>query len=279
MLEQFSPASGMVLTVSPSEHWEVCADPPSRIVSGCVLKHTDEVVSCRARRVIKRRACQCATSNPLMRDASFPTGMECACPWQCGTGAACALLCFMLLKFCVLPAGRGSRVLASGVDRVFTIFSCTSASYRRECSRSALWDAEREHWMRLCWHAFPCLPGPQSVRGCSASALCSILPRRTCLRLILFCICPPLCAEVLWPMPAWVWRDVRSVFFFFFLGRLGVASSPRSHLQRKRNMVKYPYLERIRNCNEPVSKLQVGGTSMMHRQICRGKGPNHEQAK
>ena len=70
--------------------------------------------------------------------------------------------------------------------------------------------------MRLCWHAFPCLPGPQSVRGCSASALCSILPRRTCLRLILSCICPPLCAGVLWPMPAWVWRDVRSVFFFFF---------------------------------------------------------------
>ena len=32
---------------------------------------------------------------------------------------------------------------------------------------------------------FPCLPGPQSVRGCSASELCSILPRRTCLRLIL----------------------------------------------------------------------------------------------
>ena len=62
---------------------------------------------------------------------------------------------------------------------------------------------------------FPCLPGPLSVRGCSASALCSILPRRTCLRLIPFCTCPPLCAGALWPMPAWVWRDVR-VFFFFF---------------------------------------------------------------
>ena len=60
---------------------------------------------------------------------------------------------------------------------------------------------------RLCWHAFPCLPGPPSVRGCSAFELCSILPRRTCLRLTL-------CAGALWPMPAWVWRDVRSVFFF-----------------------------------------------------------------
>ena len=47
---------------------------------------------------------------------------------------------------------------------------------------------------RLCWHAFACLPGPPSVRGCSAYELCSFLPRRTCLRLILFCTCPPLCA-------------------------------------------------------------------------------------
>ena len=30
--------------------------------------------------------------------------------------------------------------------------------------------------------------------------------------------CPPLCAGALWPMPAWVWRDVRSVFFFFSPG-------------------------------------------------------------
>ena len=28
--------------------------------------------------------------------------------------------------------------------------------------------------------------------------------------------CPPLCAEALWPMPAWVWRDVRSVFILFY---------------------------------------------------------------
>ena len=69
-----------------------------------------------------------------------------------------------------------------------------------------------------------------SVRGCSASELCSILPRRTCLRLILFCTCRPLCAGALWPMPAWVWRDVRSGFFCFFLLHrcTGGSSSRRS---------------------------------------------------
>ena len=63
---------------------------------------------------------------------------------------------------------------------------------------------------------FP-LPAWSSVRArcCSASELCSILPQRTCLRLILFCTRPPLCAGALLPMPAWVWRDVRSVFFLF----------------------------------------------------------------
>ena len=39
------------------------------------------------------------------------------------------------------------------------------------------------------------------------------LPRSACLRLILFCTCPPLCAGAPWPMPVWVWRDVRSIFF------------------------------------------------------------------
>ena len=39
-----------------------------------------------------------------------------------------------------------------------------------------------------------------------------MLPRRTCLCLIMFCTCPPLCAGALWPMPTWVWRNVRSVF-------------------------------------------------------------------
>ena len=30
------------------------------------------------------------------------------------------------------------------------------------------------------------------------------------MRLILFCPCPPGCAEAQWPMPDWVWSDVRS---------------------------------------------------------------------
>ena len=29
------------------------------------------------------------------------------------------------------------------------------------------------------------------------------------------CTCPPLCAGALWPMPAWVCRDIRSVFLVF----------------------------------------------------------------
>ena len=33
------------------------------------------------------------------------------------------------------------------------------------------------------------------------------------LRLLLFCTCPPLCAGALWPMPAWVWRDIGFIFF------------------------------------------------------------------
>ena len=39
---------------------------------------------------------------------------------------------------------------------------------------------------------------------------------RCFLRLLLFCTFPPLCAGALWPMHAWVWRDVR-IFFCFFL--------------------------------------------------------------
>ena len=58
------------------------------------------------------------------------------------------------------------------------------------------------------------LPGPPSMRGCSAYGPRPGLPRSACLRLILFCTCPPLCAGALWPMPAWVWCDVRSDFFF-----------------------------------------------------------------
>ena len=39
--------------------------------------------------------------------------------------------------------------------------------------------------------------------------------RRARLRLILFDTCPPRRVGPLWLMPAWVWRDVRSVFLFF----------------------------------------------------------------
>ena len=56
-----------------------------------------------------------------------------------------------------------------------------------------------------------CMPGPLSMRGFSAYAPGPILPWSACLRLILFCICPPLCAGALWPIPAWIWRDVRLV--------------------------------------------------------------------
>ena len=68
---------------------------------------------------------------------------------------------------------------------------------------------------RLCWLAFAPLPGPPSMRGCSAYAPSPILPRSACLRLILFCTCPSLCVGAMWPMAAWVWRDVR-IFFIFF---------------------------------------------------------------
>ena len=43
------------------------------------------------------------------------------------------------------------------------------------------------------------------------------LPRRCYLRLLLFCTCPPLCAGALWSMPAWAWRDDRSVYYVIFL--------------------------------------------------------------
>ena len=65
-----------------------------------------------------------------------------------------------------------------------------------------------------CWPAFAFLLGRPSICGCSAYGLLLCLPRRYSLRLLLFCTCPPLCAGALWPMPAWVWRDVRYMFFF-----------------------------------------------------------------
>ena len=62
---------------------------------------------------------------------------------------------------------------------------------------------------RLCPNAFAYLLGRPSACGCPACGSVLYLPRRCSLRLLLFCTCPPLCAGELWPMPAWVWRDVR----------------------------------------------------------------------
>ena len=43
---------------------------------------------------------------------------------------------------------------------------------------------------------------------------------------LLFCTCPPLCAGALWPMPAWVWRDIRSLFL---LGTISPLSCQETH--------------------------------------------------
>ena len=51
-----------------------------------------------------------------------------------------------------------------------------------------------------------------------------ILPRCTCLRLLMLCPCPPLCVGVLWPMPSRVWHDVPS---FFFCGWIIIESACR----------------------------------------------------
>ena len=56
-----------------------------------------------------------------------------------------------------------------------------------------------------------CWPAVQSI----AVALHGGTTRPCSLRLLLFCTCPPLCPGALWPMPAWVWRDVRCGFSFF----------------------------------------------------------------
>ena len=41
---------------------------------------------------------------------------------------------------------------------------------------------------------------------------------------------PPLCAGVLWPMPAWVWRDVRSVFLIMFFFIQHTYTPHRTHI-------------------------------------------------
>ena len=60
--------------------------------------------------------------------------------------------------------------------------------------------------------------------------------RSACLRLVLFCTCPPLCVAALWPMPTWVWC-VRSVFTLFLLRIYGThlvydEVKLRKHLKR-----------------------------------------------
>ena len=68
------------------------------------------------------------------------------------------------------------------------------------------------------WWGDSRLPTADTVKYLKSAVLAGpILPRRAYLRLILFCMCPPLCAGVLGLMPAWVCRDVRSVFLLFFL--------------------------------------------------------------
>ena len=65
---------------------------------------------------------------------------------------------------------------------------------QRSCLVCRLRCAPASHRPRPCWHAFACLPGPSSVRGVHGCACGPVLimPRRACLRLILFCTCPPL---------------------------------------------------------------------------------------
>ena len=53
-----------------------------------------------------------------------------------------------------------------------------------------------------------------------------ILAWSACLRLILFCMCPPLCVAALWLMPLWVWRDVRPVRGFFLVSTTDDAVEP-----------------------------------------------------
>ena len=73
--------------------------------------------------------------------------------------------------------------------------------------------------LSLCWQAFALLLGRPSIRGCSPYGLVLCLPRRCSLRLLLFCTCPPLCAGALWPIPTWVWRDVRLIYLYIIIFR------------------------------------------------------------
>ena len=113
---------------------------------------------------------------------------------------------------CVVPFPLDPAAALGRMSPWHMKLQCLNLS-QRSCLVCRLRRAPASSRPRLCWHTFACLPGPPSMRGCSAYGPGPILPRRACLRLILFCTCPPLCAGALWPMPAWVWRDVRSVSF------------------------------------------------------------------
>lgn len=63
--------------------------------------------------------------------------------------------------------------------------------------------------------AFRIVLGPPSALGCCACSQILFLPRRKCLRLLMFCTCPPLCTGTMRQTLAWVWRDIRD---FFCLG-------------------------------------------------------------
>ena len=82
--------------------------------------------------------------------------------------------------------------------------------------------------------------GPLSMLACSADGPGPILPRSACLRLILFRTCPPLCAGAQWPMPAWVWRDVRSDFVFFCWHLGSTPQTIRVNSSREGSMVSVP---------------------------------------
>ena len=113
----------------------------------------------------------------------------------------------------------------------FSSYHTSLYASQRSCLVCRLRCAPASPPPRLCWHTFACLPGPPSMRGCSSYGPGPILPQRTCLRrmrLILFCTCPPLCAGVLRPMPACVWRDVRSVLCVFFF--MPPPGSPPPHI-------------------------------------------------
>ena len=108
-----------------------------------------------------------------------------------------------------LEKGRGWGGEDLPSQPLHDLFDCTPAMQTKsKCDTRGCLRLSR------CWPAFAFLPGRPSIRGCSAYGLVLCLPRRCSLRLLLFCTCPRLGAGALWPMPAWVWHDVR---FFFLL--------------------------------------------------------------